>query len=118
MVLSWVAEDRAERGRASHVAAAARKLKEQEFSARYQAHMLALEHDLPQWEEDKLFAIFLEIGRRSKEVEAQIDPMTQDPAEVEALWEEFDRWVEQFERNEMGPDLWKRIADGGADQDE
>ena len=44
--------------------------------------------------------------------------MTDDPEEVEARWEEFDAWAEQYEKDAMGPELYRKIEQAYSGSDE
>ena len=111
LVLDWVAEDRLARSRARALEAEEDARKESEFNARYQALMLAQEHDLEDWHRDKFADIFLLADDRRREIEAEIDPLTQNPEEVEAIWLEFDEWIEKLEREvtALDPELYAKI---------
>ena len=102
LVLDWVTEERETRRRAQELEEEERRRKEREFEARFRAHMLAQEHDLADWQEKKLAEVFLAVQERSAEVERGIDPLTDDPEQVEARWIEFDEWAERYEREELG----------------
>lgn len=99
LVLAWVAEDREALGRSEKLDAEAKERAERAFDARYQARMVALEHGLANWQEEKLAELYLEIGERTDEIEDSIDLSSADPAEIEARWVEFDEWAEQRERD-------------------
>lgn len=112
-----MAEDRALRDRAAQQRSAAERVARQEFEARFQAHVFALEHGLEPWQQDEFAALFLEMRRRSDAIEDSIDPERDDPAEVEERWLEFDRWVEEREREvtaRVDPELYEAIyGEGG-----
>ncbi len=109
LVLDWVAEEREARWRAEELQEAEDRRKEQEFDARFHAYMLAQEHDLADWQKDKLAQVFLEVEVRRVEIEEDIDPLTDDPEEVEERWVEFDEWAEQVEKEELG-ELYDQIS--------
>ena len=49
---------------------------------------------------------------RSQEIQDSIDPLVDDPSEVEARWLEFDAWVDELEREltaELDPELYAKI---------
>ena len=109
LVLDWVAEEREARWRAEVLEEEEGRRKQQEFETRFHAYMLAQEHDLADWQEDKLAEVFLEVEVRRMEIEEDIDPLTDDPEEVEARWVEFDEWAERYEREELG-ELYDQIS--------
>jgi len=112
LVLGWVAEDRADRGRAEQVDDEEQRRIEMEFDARHQAMMLAQEHDLPDWQEDEFAKLFLEVGERAYDLEADFDLTLDDPEAVEARWLVFDEWVDQRERAltaQLDPELYEAI---------
>jgi len=112
LVLDWVAQEREARGQARELEQEDEKRAKLEFDARFQAHMLAQEHGLAEWQEKEFAALFLEIGERTAEIEAGIDPAVDDPREVEARWVEFDEWVDQREREltaRIDPALYEKI---------
>ena len=47
------------------------------------------------------------VGQTTQEL--TLDPLTDDPEEVEARWVEFDEWADQYERDEMGQELFDLI---------
>lgn len=112
LVLGWVAEDREARRRAAELEQEEARQKERGFDARYQAHLLALEHDLPEWEEERLGRLFLEIESRRGDLEGDIDPLTDDPKEVERRFVEFDEWAERRQLEELGQELYERLFGG------
>lgn len=115
-VLEWVAEDREARGRAARVDGEERQRKELEFEARFQAYVWAQEHDLVDWQEQKLAELFLEIETRRREIERAVDPLVDDPKEVEDRWVEFDAWAEKREREvtaEVDAALYRELYGDG-----
>ena len=77
--------------------------------------MLAQEHGLEAWQEEKFAELFLEMGKRSDEIDASIDPAKDDPKEVEARWLAYDEWVDRRERElteQLDPELYEKIYGG------
>ncbi len=113
LVLAWVAEDREARGRSEELDAEAKRLAERGFDARYGAHLVALEHGLAKWQEEKFAEHYLETVERRDEIEDSIDLSSGDPAEIEARWVEFDEWCEQRERELVSlvgrPELFDKL---------
>ena len=110
LVLDWVNQEREERNVAAKRAAEQAAADQHEFSARYRAHTIALEHGLTSMEEQRLVDVFITVQTKAEELDASIDRANSDPADVEALFEEFDRWAEQYEREQLA-DLWDRVGD-------
>lgn len=112
LVLDWVAQEREARGQARELEQEDEKRAQLRFEARFQAHMFAEEHGLAEWQEKEFATLFLEIGERTAEIEAGIDPAVDDPREVEARWVEFDEWVDRREREltaRIDPALYAKI---------
>ncbi len=113
LVLAWVAEDREALRRSEKLDAEAEERAERAFDARYQARMVALEHGLAKWQEEKFAELYLETMERRDEIEDSIDLSSGDPAEIEARWVEFDEWCEQRERELASlvrrPELYDKI---------
>jgi hypothetical protein len=115
LVLSWVAEDQAAQALTANQQAQQQKQRQLEFDARYQAHMFAREHGLEKWQEDEFAKLFLQVGVRAAQINANIDP-AEDPAAVEARWEAFDEWVDQLEREltaRVDPALYEKLYGKG-----
>jgi len=79
--------------------------------------MIAQEHELEDWQEDLLAEVFLAVEERRSEVEEGIDPLTEDPEEVERRFVEFDEWAETYSREHLGEELW-RLLEGEEDDEE
>jgi hypothetical protein len=109
LVLGWVEEDREFRRLSEEQQAAENRRKEREFSTRMEAHFLALEHGLLEWEQELLAGVLFEIETRREEVEGAIDPRKDDPAEAEQRFVEFDEWANQRLQDELGLELYERI---------
>lgn len=112
LVLGWVAEDREARRQAEKLKGEEERLSEMEFGARHQALMLAQEHGLAKWQEDRFAELFLETAMKAEEIEKTIDLQSDDPAEVEARWGEFDEWCDEREREltaQLDADLYDKI---------
>jgi len=109
LVLDWVAEERETRRRAAELEEVEERRKELEFGTRMNAHVLALEHGLAEWEEDKLAAVLLEIETRRDEVEGLVNPLTDDPKEAERRFIEFDEWADRRLKEELGQELIERL---------
>jgi len=112
LILDWVEEERAIWEEEARLDRQEEERARLGFDARYQAYMLKKEHDLEDWEEERLIAIFLETRLRSAAIEAAVDPTEDTPEEIEERWEEFDAWVDRYEREQMGPELWNKLAAG------
>ena len=55
------------------------------------------------------------LRERQEAIQASLDPLTDDPAEVEARWEEFDEWIDRREREvtmRVDPALYERLYGG------
>lgn len=113
LVLAWVAADREALGRSGELDAEAKRRAERAFDARYGAHMVALEHGLARWQEEKFAELYLGTMERRDEIEDSIDLSSGDPAEIEARWVEYDEWCEQRERELVSlvgrPELYDKI---------
>ena len=113
VVLDWLSAEREAWAEEEQARQERKRRAQREFDARYRAYMLKRRHDLEDWEEERLIAIFVETARRTAAIEDSVDPATDDPEEVERRWEEFDEWVERYEREQMGPELWSKLAQDG-----
>lgn len=112
LVFDWIAEER-ETHKQDRVAADEQaKRSAMEFKARYQALEFAREHDLEDWQQERWAELFLLMREREREILADVDIERDDPAEVEARWEEYDEWVDRLEREltlEITPELYEEI---------
>lgn len=108
-VLDWIEQEREARRQAEQSRKEQEGSKQRDFDTRYSAHILALEHDLAEWEEEQLAKVLLEIEIRREEIEGLIDPLTDDPKEVEQRFVEFDQWSEQRLLGELGQELYERL---------
>ena len=112
VVFDWIAEEREVRKRDQVVADEQAKQSAMEFKARYQALELARLHNLEDWQQERWAELFLTMREREREILADIDIERDDPAEVEARWEEYDEWVDGLEREltlEITPELYEEF---------
>lgn len=108
-VLGWIAEEREARRAEQARQDEADRARDLKFQVDYTSLKMAKEHGLADWQQTRLAEVFLEIETRRREIDEGIDPRTQDPAEIEARWEEFDTWADARFREELGPDLYERL---------
>ena len=110
-VLDWVAEDREARRIDEEAEERARLEKELRFDADYEALMFAQDHELPDWRREQLGDLFFEIELKQHDYEASIDPLVDDPAQVEAGWVEFEQWSDQLLLDALGEELHAKLME-------
>lgn len=109
LVRGWDDAAREERRAWEEAAERTRREREIEFDARYEALLLARELELPDWRRDEIAQAFMAIEGRRWEIEQSIDPLIDDPLDIEEQWIEFDQWADGYPGQVLGEELWSQI---------